>query len=76
MAEPVKSPSQLSWKRARKEVTTPKRLLLRPASVAVNNITVRSNLATFLSAFGSLKGKDVFGGDAAEFQQDMREEWQ
>ncbi|MCY0915765.1 hypothetical protein [Massilia antarctica] len=33
------------------------------------------DLAKFMSAFGSLKGKGVFGDDAVEFQREMREEW-
>lgn len=37
--------------------------------------TQSPDLAKFMSAFGSLKGKGAFGDDAAEFQQEMREEW-
>ena len=33
------------------------------------------DLAKFISAFGSLKGKGVFGDDAVEFQREMSEEW-
>ncbi|MDQ1813342.1 hypothetical protein RBA41_08510 [Massilia sp. CCM 9210] len=33
------------------------------------------DLAKFMSAFGSLKGKGVFGDDSVEFQREMREEW-
>ncbi|ATQ73692.1 hypothetical protein CR152_03560 [Massilia violaceinigra] len=33
------------------------------------------DLAKFMSAFGSLKEKGVFGDDAVEFQRELREEW-
>lgn len=35
----------------------------------------RAAKALFEAAFGSLKGKKVFGDDAVEFQREMREEW-
>ena len=36
----------------------------------------RTDMAAFLKGFGCLKGKEVFGGDAVEFQREMRDEWQ
>jgi hypothetical protein len=33
------------------------------------------DLAKFMSAFGCLKEKSVFGDDAVEFQRELREEW-
>lgn len=35
-----------------------------------------TNMAAFMKGFGCLKGKDVFTGDAVEFEREMREEWQ
>ena len=42
---------------------------------AVTEPVQSPDLAKFMSAFGSLEGKDIFGGDAVEFQREMREEW-
>ena len=36
----------------------------------------RTDMAAFLKGFGCLKGKGFFGGDAVEFQREMRDEWQ
>lgn len=42
---------------------------------AVAALPQSPDLAKFMSAFGSLKEKSVFGDDAVEFQRALREEW-
>lgn len=65
MTDPVKMLGLSRWKRVKPEAQEPS--VAEPAQ--------SPDLARFMSAFGSLKGKDVFGGDAVEFQREMREEW-
>ncbi len=45
-------------------------------STATNEVPPKASIGRFKAAFGSLKGKQVFGDDAVEFQREMREEWQ
>lgn len=44
-----------------------------PAPIITPAIT---SLNHFKAAFGSLRGKHVFGDDAVRFQREMREEWE
>ncbi|NHZ40569.1 hypothetical protein [Massilia aquatica] len=70
MTDPVKTLGRSRWKRLTGETTPPTRQTPAAAESAQS-----PDLAKFMSAFGSLKDKDVFGDDAVEFQREMREEW-
>ncbi|NHZ92431.1 hypothetical protein F2P45_25995 [Massilia sp. CCM 8733] len=63
--------------RSRLQKAIREKLYVKPEAQApaVAQSAQSPDLAKFMSAFGSLKGKDVFGGDAVEFQREMREEW-